>query len=187
MPLMFIFTSINFQRLIFGSYPPKRYVELFERTNESFWNSFSSCYQSHLSYSRATRRVPKSLTEGAGEEFGGTSCLDRHTASHYINSSVITSLPDYDIFILEKVMAVPNWIPDSKDKDCRVMSFPKYQARYQGIKRFCQFHHAARNYTYLTQFCQNGSACDANQIDNDLSNLASKIHFIINGFVIFLC
>ena len=155
-------------------------MELFERTNESFWNSFSSCYQSHLLYSRVTRRVPKSLTEGAGEEFGGTSCLDRHTASHYINSSVITSLPDYDIFVLEKVMAIPNWIADSKD--CRVVSFPKYQ----GSKHFCHFHHAARSYAYdyLTQFCQNGSACDINLIDNDLSNLASKIHFIMNGLVI---
>ena len=158
-------------------------MELFERTNDSFWNSLSSCYHSHLLYSRATRRIPKSLTEGAGEEFGGTSCLDRHTASHFINSSVITSLPEYDIFVLEEVMAIPNWIADPTH--CRgILESPWAFPKYHGSQRFCQFHHAARNYDNLKEFCRNGSVCDAHLIDNDLSNLASKIHLIMNGLVI---
>ena len=163
------------QTIRLGWHPPKRYEELFEKTNENFWNNLSLCYRAHLKYSRGRKQEPKSITGDAGIEFGGRSCLEKHTAINYVNSTVITSLPEYDIFVLEKIMALTNWIYDTQM--CRGSS----KKRFQNSIRFCQFHYAARNYDYLMQYCQNGSRCDANQIDNDLSNLVSKIHFLMSG------
>ena len=157
------------------------YEELFEKTNESFWNSLSSCYRMHLQTSKARRQEPKSITE---DNFGCDPFYRAYPALHDFNYTILASLSEYDIFVIEKVISIDeNWVIDPKYTKLCLKSYNYKQFLYSN--RFCQFHYAARNYDYLTQYCLNGTRCDADLIDNDLANLVSKIHFLMNGLVLF--
>ena len=100
---------------------------------------------------------PKSLTGEHCLEFQET---DPNPAVSEVNSSIITSLSNYDIFVLGKLVE-----SDTGKLDAQVL-----------LKE-------AQKPGNLFQFCQIFSVCNANQIDEDLSNLVSKIHFLLSGLV----
>ena len=91
----------NMQGLLLGWHPPKRYEELFEKANDTFWKDLSSCYQHHLRTAKATRKEPNSITD---DNFG---CAPFHRAvmKHRINSTIMSFLSEYDVFVLEQLMA----------------------------------------------------------------------------------
>ena len=148
---------LHVQGLLLGWHPPKRYEELFEKANETFWSSLSSCYQMHLMTARARRQEPNSLTD---DYFGCSPFYRAYPELQHVNSTIMSSLSDYDVFVLEQLMAGKSGSLDAEELTKE-----------------------ARKYGHLYKFCQNGTVCDANQIDGDLSNLLSKIHFLINGLV----
>ena len=149
------------QGLLLGWHPPKRYEELFDIANDTFWKDLSSCYQMHLRSSMAVRpgaaqkQEPKSIID---DNFGCFPFNRAYPVLQQFNSTIFASLSEYDVFVLEQHMA-----SNRGSLDAEVLT------------------KAAQNHGYLSQFCQNGQICDANKIDNDLSNLVSKIHFLMNG------